>query len=269
MLSTGCVVTLSLNGKRLPLAASTASLFTLPAAAEWAGPWSRGGGGGRPGEDVNRAPELAREGGRRGPEVAGTLVEGVGGRMEDEEVATAEADEGGLTGVLLLRRRETRRHEEHSKNHTSRMEIINIYTLVRPVVDVVYGVRSSGQSEEGFGFGEWRAAVVSAAVAVGTGTGERASGCTRRGQAGEGGGRGRRTDGLGEMLLQALLLAPLQARDSRGHHQPRHAAAAGLQRRAAFTHRRGGHARRRRLCNCGGNRFTCGRKKNKEGRQVH
>lgn len=64
---------------------------------------------------MNRAPELAREGGRRGPEVAGTLVEGVGGRMEDEEVATAEADEGGLTGVLLLRRQERRRHEEHSK----------------------------------------------------------------------------------------------------------------------------------------------------------
>lgn len=41
---------------------------TVPAAAELAGPCSRGGGGGRPGEDVNRAPELARDGGRRGPE---------------------------------------------------------------------------------------------------------------------------------------------------------------------------------------------------------
>lgn len=75
---------------------------------EWAGPWSRGGGGGRPGEDVNKFPELARDGGRRGPEDAEPLVEGVGGRMEDEEDATAEADEGGLTGVLLLRREETK-----------------------------------------------------------------------------------------------------------------------------------------------------------------
>lgn len=65
---------------------------------------------------MNRAPELARDGGRRGPEVAWTLVEGVGGRMEDVEVATAEADEGGLTGVLLLRNRiEKQRHEERIK----------------------------------------------------------------------------------------------------------------------------------------------------------
>lgn len=56
---------------------------------------------------MNRVPELARDGGRRGPEDAGPLVEGVGGRMEDEEDATAEADKGGLTGVLLLRRKET------------------------------------------------------------------------------------------------------------------------------------------------------------------
>lgn len=82
-----------------------AFLFTVPAAAEWAGPCSRGGGGGRPGEDVNSAPELARDGGRRGPEDAEPLVEGVGGRMVDED-ATAGADEGGLTGVLLLRRKE-------------------------------------------------------------------------------------------------------------------------------------------------------------------
>lgn len=56
---------------------------------------------------MNRVPELARDGGRRGPEDAEPLAEGVGGRMEDEDDATAEADEGGLTGVLLLRRKET------------------------------------------------------------------------------------------------------------------------------------------------------------------
>lgn len=44
-----------------------ASLFSVPAAVELAG-GSRGGGGGRPGEDVKKDPELAREGGRRGPE---------------------------------------------------------------------------------------------------------------------------------------------------------------------------------------------------------
>lgn len=80
-----------------------AFLFALPAAAEWAGTWSRGGGGGRPGEDVNSVPELARDGGRRGPEDAEPLAEGVGGLMEDEEDPTAEADEGGFTGVLLLK----------------------------------------------------------------------------------------------------------------------------------------------------------------------
>lgn len=82
-----------------------AILFIVPAAAEWAGPWSRGGGGGRPGEDVNSVPELARDGGRRGPEDAEPLAEGVGGLMEDEEDPTAEADDGGLTGVLLLKTR--------------------------------------------------------------------------------------------------------------------------------------------------------------------
>lgn len=69
---------------------------------------------------MNRAPELARDGGRRGPEVAWTLVEGVGGRMEDVEVATAEADEGGLTGVLLLGRRKKEKkrwHEEDINSH--------------------------------------------------------------------------------------------------------------------------------------------------------
>lgn len=38
--------------------------------------------------------------------------------------------------------------------------------FVRPVVDVVDGVRSSRQSEEGFGFGEWRTAIGAAAVAI-------------------------------------------------------------------------------------------------------
>lgn len=88
-----------------------AALFSAPgalrlpsrsAAAEWAGPVSRGGGGGRPGEDVNSVPELARDGGRRAPEDAEPLAEGVGGLMEDEEDPTAEADDTGFTGVLLL-----------------------------------------------------------------------------------------------------------------------------------------------------------------------
>lgn len=39
-------------------------------------------------------------------------------------------------------------------------------TFVRPVVDVVDGVRSSRQSEEGLGFGEWRTAIGAAAVAI-------------------------------------------------------------------------------------------------------
>lgn len=38
--------------------------------------------------------------------------------------------------------------------------------FAKPVVDVVDGVRSSRQSEEGFGFGEWRTAIVVAAVAI-------------------------------------------------------------------------------------------------------
>lgn len=37
---------------------------------------------------------------------------------------------------------------------------------VRPVVDVVDGERSSRQSKEGFGFGEWRTAIGAAAVAI-------------------------------------------------------------------------------------------------------
>lgn len=35
-------------------------------------------------------------------------MEGVGGRMEDEEDATDEADDGVLTGVLLLKERRKR-----------------------------------------------------------------------------------------------------------------------------------------------------------------
>lgn len=90
--------------RSIKIGVNKAFLFSIPAPAEWVGPWRRGGGGGRPGEDVKRVAELVRDGGRRGPEDAETLVEGVGGRMEDEEDATAEVDEGGLTGVLLLRR---------------------------------------------------------------------------------------------------------------------------------------------------------------------
>lgn len=89
-----------------------ALLFLAPGAAEWAGPCSRGGGGGRPGEDVNSAPELARDGGRRGPEEAEPLAEGVGGLMEEEEDPTAEADDGGFTGVLLLKTK----NSQKSKN---------------------------------------------------------------------------------------------------------------------------------------------------------
>lgn len=51
---------------------------------------------------MNSVPELARDGGRRGPEDAEPLADGVGGLMEDEEDPTAEAD-GGFTGVLLLK----------------------------------------------------------------------------------------------------------------------------------------------------------------------
>lgn len=68
----------------------------------------RGGGGGRPGEGAKRAPGLGREDGRRtpapdGPRTPDTLVEGVGGRIDDEE-----ADEdGGLTEVLFLINKQT------------------------------------------------------------------------------------------------------------------------------------------------------------------
>lgn len=68
---------------------------------------------------MNRAPEFARDGGRRGPEAAWTLAEGVGGRMEDVEVATAEAEEGGLTGVLLLGEKQTKRN--NSMKSTSKL----------------------------------------------------------------------------------------------------------------------------------------------------
>lgn len=73
------------------------------------GPCNRGGGGGRPGDEVKSAPALAREGGLRGskepePLTYGrdTLVEGVGGRMEDEAEAMDDADDVGLTAVLLM-----------------------------------------------------------------------------------------------------------------------------------------------------------------------
>lgn len=100
----------------------------LPAAAEWAGPWSRGGGGGRPGEDVNSVPELARDGGRRGPEDAEPLAEGVGGLMEDDEDPTAEADDGGFTGVLLLSKKKTvRKTETEKRNRTGRKIPVVVY----------------------------------------------------------------------------------------------------------------------------------------------
>lgn len=63
----------------------------------------RGGGGGRPGGGVKSAPGLGRDEGRStpdgpdGPRPAGTLVEGVGGRI-DEEVD----EDGVLTEVLVL-----------------------------------------------------------------------------------------------------------------------------------------------------------------------
>lgn len=89
-----------------------------------------------------------------------------------------------------------------------------------PVVDVVDGVRSSGQSGEGFGFGERGAAVVAAAITVeGDWPGDGARGGDWGRQAEEGGRGGRRTHRLWEMLLQAFLLASLQAGYSRGHHQ--------------------------------------------------
>lgn len=97
-----------------------------------------------------------------------------------------------------------------------------------PVVDVVDGVRSSGQSGEGFGFGERGAAVVAAAITVeGDWPGDGARGCDWGRQAEEGGRRGRRTNRLWEMLLQAFLLASLQAGYSRGHHQARYTATTG------------------------------------------
>lgn len=70
----------------------------------------RGGGGGSPGEEVNREPE--REGGRRDPDDPGPLmrdidipVEGVGGRIDDNEEAAEE--DWGLTEVPFLRRVKT------------------------------------------------------------------------------------------------------------------------------------------------------------------
>lgn len=58
---------------------------------------------------MKSAPALALEGGLRGSEEPepltygrDTLVEGVGGRMEDEAEAMDDPDDVGLTGVLLL-----------------------------------------------------------------------------------------------------------------------------------------------------------------------
>lgn len=96
-----------------------ALLFLVPAAAEWAGPWNRGGGGGRPGEDANSAPELARDGGRWGPEDAEPLAEGVGGLMEDEEDPTAEAEDAGFTGVLLLKTKKNSQESKKLKHRTT------------------------------------------------------------------------------------------------------------------------------------------------------
>lgn len=88
-------------------APGTLRLPSRSAVDAWDGPCRRGGGGGRPGEEENSAPELAREGGLRGndelePLMYGrdTLVDGVGGRIEED--AMDDADEVGLTGVLLL-----------------------------------------------------------------------------------------------------------------------------------------------------------------------
>lgn len=58
---------------------------------------------------MNRAPEPARDGGRRGLEGPeglmrdiGILEEGVGGRMEDADEAADVPDEGSLSEVPLL-----------------------------------------------------------------------------------------------------------------------------------------------------------------------
>lgn len=112
----------------------------VPAAAEWVGPVSRGGGGGRPGEDVNSVPELARDGGRRAPEDAEPLAEGVGGLMEDEEDPTAEADDTGFTGVLLLKKKKKKNNSQESKKmkHRTRGGEYKIATGGKVPVVVVY-----------------------------------------------------------------------------------------------------------------------------------
>lgn len=78
----------------------------------------RGGGGGRPGGGVKSAPGLGRDEGRStpdgpdGPRPAGTLVEGVGGRIDEEG-----ADEDGvLTEVLfLILQKKKRGKKQHAK----------------------------------------------------------------------------------------------------------------------------------------------------------
>lgn len=52
-----CYALWSQDGRHLSYKSGEKFLWTVP--VEWEGPWSRGGGGGRPGEDVNRARELA------------------------------------------------------------------------------------------------------------------------------------------------------------------------------------------------------------------
>lgn len=100
-------------------------------------------------------------------------------------------------------------------------------------VAVVERVRSSRQREEGLGFGERRAAV--AVKRASPGDGGRGGDGGR--QAREGCRGGRRANRLREMLLQAFLLTPLQARHPGRDHQPRRAAGARRQGRAAFAHR--------------------------------
>lgn len=202
----------------------------VPAAAGWAGPWSSGGGGGRPGEDANSGPELARDGGRRGPEDAEPLADGVGGLMEDAEEPTAEADDGGFRGVpLLTTKTSTGELTGELRTREQRETVAGGHV---PVV-VVNGVRSPGQSEEGLGFGERRAA----GAVKRARPGRRGRGGDGRRQAREGRRGGRGANGLWKMLLQAFLLASFQARHPGRDHQPAGAAGAGRRVWAALAHR--------------------------------
>lgn len=117
--------------------------------------------------------------------------------------------------------------------HRTREEEYKIATGEKVPVVVVYGVRSARQSEEGFGFGERRAAI---AIKL-TRPGDRGRGGDGRRQAREGRRGGRRTIGLWKMLLQAFLLASFQARHPGRDHQPRRTTRAGRQVGAALAHR--------------------------------